>query len=138
MAFPLVRVGPKPLRGQRVLDKEAADAKALTHEIDVKKAVRARDIRCRWPEKHKCRLGYECAHVLDASLGGEMVVENLILVCAWIHRRGPESIHGKQLRVDVDAIHPVYGPLFTFWKQDEAGVYYLIARETAPFVFERD
>lgn len=138
MAFPLVRLGPKPPRGQRVLDKEDSDAKAKSRELEVKKVVRLRDARCRWPEKHKCRLGYECAHVKDASLGGEMVAENLILVCAWIHRRGPESIHGKQLRVEVDAIDPLRGPLFTFWKQDGAGAYYLIARETAPFEFERD
>lgn len=89
----------KPTRGSSVLAKEQSDADAKVKEIEVKKAVKAHDIRCRWPERHKCRGGLEAAHMVDASLGGEMVETNLITVCAWVHRRGPESIHGKQLEI---------------------------------------
>lgn len=138
MAFELVRIGPKPARGTRVLDKEAEDARYLIHERLVKAEVRARDGRCRWPEKHKCRFALEAAHVVDASLGGLMEPWNLILVCGWIHRRGPESIHGKQLRVERDTAQDVKHPLFSFWKQDAAGTYYEIAREVAPFQYEKD
>lgn len=138
MAYPLVRIGPKPLRGQRVLDKEQADATRAAYELEVRRAVRARDGKCRWPERHRCRFSLECAHVLDASLGGLYVAENLILTCAWIHRRGPESVHGKQLRIEAEGFDALGRPLFSFWKQDGGGAYYLIARETAPFQLEHD
>lgn len=138
MAFPLVKVGPKPARGTRVLDKEKADAVAKEHESEVKKAVKARDVRCRWPEKHKCRGQMEAAHLVDASLGGEMETYNLLWVCSWIHRRGPESIHGKQLRVESETPAGTDGPL-SFWKRDEeTGGYFMVKRETSIGVMERD
>jgi len=136
--YPLVCVGPKPSRGQRVLDKEERDAKAKKHELEIKKLVKLRDGRCRWPEAHKCRGVLEAAHILDASLGGEMTTANLVTLCAWIHRRGPESIHGKQLDIDIEDIKKgANGPL-SFWKQDAKGEYYMVNRETAPFVYEID
>lgn len=128
----------KPLRGTRVLEREAEQAAALIHERRVKAAVKARDGRCRWPEKHKCRGGLECAHVVDASLGGSMSTENLVLLCSWTHRRGPESIHGKQLKITHESPDGIDPPWFAFWKQDHYGEYYLVARETAPFQYERD
>lgn len=137
MPFPLVRIGPKPQRGQRVLDKEQADVKAKEHEIEVKKAVKLRDGKCRWPERHKCRGQLEAAHIHDASLGGEMETHNLVTLCAWIHRRGPESIHGKQLMVYMDTMDGADGPL-SFWKQGEDGTYYMVKRETALFQYEAD
>jgi hypothetical protein len=128
---------PKGARGSRVLAKETADAKEAEWEKLVKAAVRRRDPRCRWPEAHKCRFALEAAHILDASLGGAMATENLIRVCGWIHRRGPESIHGKQLKVEKDTSAGADAAV-SFWKQDAQGVYYLVAREIAPFVLERD
>lgn len=128
---------PKPVRGQRVLDKERDDADAKAHEIAVKKAVKRRDVICQWPEAHKCRGGLECAHLVDASLGGEMVEENLILLCAWIHRRGPASIHGKQLKVEAETTWGARGPL-GFWKKGEDGMFYLVARKFADGSTERD
>lgn len=137
MTFPLVRIGPKPARGTRVLQKEAEDAAYLIHERIVKDIVRRRDGRCRWPEKHKCRFGLECVHIQDASLGGALSTENLVLLCTWRHRRGPESIHGKQLKVEKETARGADGPL-SFWRQGEDGAYYLVARESAPFQIERD
>jgi hypothetical protein len=134
----------KPSRGQRILDKEDADARALKREREQKGLAKKRDGRCRWPEAHKCRGGeLEAAHILDASLGGPMAAENLVTVCPWIHRRGPESIHKKQLKVDKETERGADGPL-SFWKQtgefDELGqpTYFLVAREIAPFRYERD
>lgn len=128
----------KPPRGSTVLAREEERERAVTLERKVKATVKKRDGRCRWPEQHKCRGGMECAHVRDASLGGAMEPFNLIYVCAWIHRRGPESIHGKQLRVERETAQDVRHTLFSFWKQDAAGEYYLIAREVAPFHYEKD
>jgi hypothetical protein len=90
----------KPRRGSAVLEREKREATETDAEIAAKKAAKERDgWRCRWPERHKCRGGLEAAHIRDASLGGEAAARNLISICAWIHRRGPESIHSKDLRV---------------------------------------
>jgi hypothetical protein len=91
----------KPARGSLILAREKAEAEADRIEREEKGKAKKRDGRCRWPEKHICRGGaLEAAHIEDASLGGPMDAKNLITVCQWIHRRGPESIHGKQLKVE--------------------------------------
>lgn len=140
MAFPFSWTGPKwkPKRGTRVLNKEVEDAEYELHARKVRAIVRKRDGKCRWPEKHTCRFDLECAHVLDASLGGPMEPWNLILVCAWIHRRGPESIHGKQLCIERETPIDAETVLFSFHRQRDDGSYYLIARELAPFIVEHD
>lgn len=135
---------PKPAKGTRVLAKERADADARQIELIQKGLAKKRDGRCRWPEKHKCRGGeLEAAHIEDASTGGAMDAENLVTVCPWIHRRGPESIHGKQLKVEKETARGAWAAL-SFWKQDGTfdalgqPKYYLVAREIAPFRYERD
>lgn len=127
----------KPTRGARVLAKEDADAKAAKVERDEKAATRARDGRCRWPEPHKCRCGLESAHIVDASRMGPMHRSNLVTLCGWLHRRGPESIHGKQLKVEVETPAGAQGAL-SFWRQGDDGEYYLVRREIRPFEYERD
>lgn len=90
----------KPKRGSGVLEREKREAEDTALEIAAKKAAKERaGWKCRWPERHKCRGGLEAAHIRDASLGGEMHPRNLFVCCAWIHRRGPDSIHSKDLRV---------------------------------------
>lgn len=134
----------KPARGSAILEREKAQAEALAIEKREKGIAKKRDGRCRWPEKHVCRGGeLEAAHVKDASLGGEMDSKNLVTVCPWIHRRGPESIHGKQIKVEAETERGAWAAL-SFWRQtgefDELGqpTYYLVAREIAPFRLERD
>lgn len=133
----------KPVRGAATLAKEADDAKAETHAKQVKALVKKRDGHCRWPEVHTCRKGLECAHIVDASRGGPMETENLILVCGWIHRRGPESIHGKQLKVEKDTPSGADGAV-SFWRQSgefdrlHQPIYYLVKREIRPGEVERD
>lgn len=127
----------KAPRGSYVLDREARKAEAVRIERREKAKARHRDGRCRWPERHECLCGLESAHVVDASLGGPMRSDNLVTLCAWLHRRGPESIHGKQLRVDAETPRGADGPL-SFWRRDIDGVFYLVRRESAPFRYERD
>jgi hypothetical protein len=135
----------KPARGSLILAREKAEAEAARIEREAKGAVKKRDGRCRWPEKHVCRGGeLEAAHIVDASLGGLMASENLVTVCPWIHRRGPESIHGKQLKVETETTERGAWGALSFWRQtgefDALGqpTYYLVARETRPFQYERD
>ena len=92
---------PKPARGSGILEREKRKADAKAVELAAKQRCKALDAyRCQWPERHKCRGGLEAAHIRDASLGGAMHPSNLVTLCAWIHRRGPESIHGKDLKMD--------------------------------------
>lgn len=143
--FPLRARGPisRPDRGAAILQREADDTARLTREREIAAAVKRRDGRCRWPEAHKCRGLLEATHIVDKSLGGETSLENEVLLCAWIHRRGPESIHGKQLKIEKDTPAGAQG-LLSFWRQDGGfdalgqPTYYLIARSTPDGVMERD
>jgi hypothetical protein len=129
---------PKPTRGSAVLEREKHRAEREKAEREAKLAAKARDgFRCRWPLTHKCRGGLEAAHILDASLGGACEPANLVSLCAWLHRRGPESIHGKQLKVEPMTHHHANGPL-QFWRKDEDGSFYLVAEERSVGIVERD
>jgi hypothetical protein len=121
---------PKPLRGSEVLKREAKRAEARTRERFEKGVARRRDGGCRWPIKHVCRGGLEAAHVRDASLGGEMESDNLITLCAWIHRRGPESIHGKQLKVEPETGDGADGPC-SFYRLDDNGMWMCVGVESS-------
>jgi len=129
----------KAPRGSLVLEREAQALEAAALEKREKAKAKRRDgHKCRWPEPHKCRLALESAHIQDASLGGPMAAENLVTLCGWLHRRGPESIHGKQLRIDKETAAGANGAL-SFWRQNlDGNGYYLVAREIAPFVIEKD
>ena len=108
---------PKPVRGDYILEREKKRAGYEKELADAKKSAKLRDgFTCRWPEVHKCRGLLESAHYVDASLGGRPVRSNLICVCAWIHRRGPQSIHGKTLKVEPETPHGMDGPC-AFWKR---------------------
>jgi hypothetical protein len=135
----------KPAKGSAILAREKEDAERVAHEREIAKLVKARDGRCRWPEAHKCRGGaLEAAHIVDKSLVGATSMENEITLCPWLHRRGPESIHGKQLKVEKDTERGANGPL-SFWRQTgefdalDQPMYALVARELAPGgPYERD
>lgn len=125
---------PKPARGSAILAREKADTERKAHEAEIAKQVKARDGKCRWPEAHKCRGGLEAAHIVDKSRGGETSRGNEFAVCRWIHRSGPESIHGKQLKVEKETPAGADGAL-SFWRQtgeyDALGqpIYAMVARE---------
>lgn len=134
----------KPVKGSAILARAKADAERKATEREVAQQVKARDVRCRWPEAHVCRGGpLEAAHIQDKSLRGPTIVENLVTLCPWLHRRGPESIHSKALRIEADTDLGANGPL-SFWRQSGnydalgAPIYTLVARELSPFVYERD
>jgi hypothetical protein len=134
----------KPARGSAVLAREKDDAVREQKEIDVARLVKRRDGRCRWPEAHTCRGGpLEAVHIVDKSRGGETSTENEITLCPWLHRRGPESIHGKELKVEKETPRGADGPL-SFWRWngevDALGkwVYHCIAVESSPGIISRD
>lgn len=135
----------KPARGSSIVARQAAKAAAEKAEREFAAAVKARDAyRCRWPEAHKCLGGpLEAAHILDKSLCGPSITANGIALCPWIHRRGPESLHGKELKVEAETPAGADGPI-SFWRRtdrvDALGqpIYYMVARERAIGILEKD
>lgn len=142
--FPVRWTGPmfKQPRGAAKLAKEKDDRDETAAEILVKGDVKARDKKCRWPGRHKCRGGLEAAHIIDASRGGEMSTKNLVLLCKWQHRSGPESIHGKELEIRILTKKGADGPLSFHRKrfsETRHGEYtwQTVGKETAPGVLEK-
>jgi hypothetical protein len=128
----------KPARGTSLLERHQRKLDAAAIEKREKAAVKAwAGHRCRWPEKHTCLGGLDAAHLVDASLGGAMERTNLVTLCAWIHRRGPESIHGKQLRMEAETALGSYGAM-AFYRRGEDGTFYCVGREVRPFQMARD
>lgn len=132
---------PKPVRGSSLLERERQQEALRQHTLAIGKLVKKRDGRCRWPEAHKCRGGLEACHIVDKGMGGDHGLltntQNELVLCAWIHRRGPESLHGEQLKVEKETPAGADGPL-SFWRKGEAGAFYLVARERAIGIVERD
>ncbi len=135
---------PKPKRGSAILARAADDAARKANEREVAALVKARDgFRCRWPEKHVCRGGpLEAAHIRDKSLRGPTSTANEISLCPWIHRRGPESIHSKDLKIEPETEAGCDGPV-SFHRQAEyrdtfgQPIYICIAIEDAPGVIRK-
>jgi hypothetical protein len=135
---------PKPKRGASILARAAQDAARKANEKAVAALVKARDGRCRWPEKHVCRGGpLEAAHIVDKSLRGETSTRNVVTLCPFLHRRGPESIHSKDLKIECETAYGADGAL-SFWRRsdevDALGqpVYWMVARERSVGVIEKD
>jgi hypothetical protein len=124
---------PKPARGTHVIDRETKRYQIELAERDAKGLARKRDSYCRWPEKHTCRGVIEVAHIFhDKGMGGDhgLVSKtwNLMTLCAWMHRLGPASIHGKQVRVEPET---PYGAdkACSFWRLDEHGEWVCVGVE---------
>ncbi len=133
----------KPERGSRVIAREEQREEESAELIAAKKAAKLRDgHRCCWPEKHKCRGGIESAHIVDKSRGGPDTTANLITICAWMHRRGPKSIHSKDCVVQPLTDRGADGPVAyyrTVWNEGKRGgeSLRLVALEVSCRVLER-
>jgi hypothetical protein len=129
----------KPPRGSGRLARKARRADLEKAISDAIADAKRRDRRCRWPVRHDCGDWLEGAHIKDKSTHPELADDsgNIVTVCARIPRLGPESIHGKQLRVETCGPDGSWGPL-SFWKQTMFRGYYLVKLESAPFTYERD
>lgn len=140
----LVRNAPaKPARGSYRQERDEQRAAEVAKEELAIKDAKVRDgHHCCWPERHKCRGLLEGAHIVDKSRGGANHTSNIISVCAWIHRRGPESIHSKDLVVQpltdagADGAVAYYRRIWSEVKRGESSLR-LIARERATRILER-
>lgn len=132
----------KPARGTARLERKARKAQAKQQEDEAIAAAKKRDHRrCRWPRKHECRGGLEGAHVfkhrgMGGNPAGDLTTRATILtVCAEIHRLGPESIDGKQLKVVAETPCGTDG-ILSFWRKNGDGEYYRVDIECAIGVVE--
>lgn len=126
---------PKPLKGTHVLDREAARYEIEKKERIAKGLARSRDYwGCRWPQDdHKCRGEIEVAHIFhDKGMGGDhgtvSQTWNLLTLCSWQHRRGPQSIHSKDLRVEPETDLGADAAC-SFWRRDEHGIWVCVGVE---------
>ena len=134
---------PKPARGSSVLAREERQRKIEKAQNEVIAAAKTRDgHRCRWPEKHTCRGFLEGAHITAKGMGGDPQLirttrGNIICVCAWIHRRGPETLEHHELKVEPETTLGTDGRC-SFWRQNAQGEYEMVARERLIGLIERD
>lgn len=134
---------PKPLRGQHVLDRDEERAQVERAESAAKIAAKKRDrYTCRWPEAHVCRGMLEGAHIFeDKKMGGDhgrlSHSRELMAVCSWIHRRGPHSIHGKQLKVEPETDQGADGPCAFYRRETLLDEWSCVGVETAIHVLRK-
>lgn len=131
----------KPAKGSRWMelrDKRKAVVKA---EDAAKAEVKKRDRICRWPRCENCRVykpPFECAHVVRAKgMGGDHGTVSTPDKMMLLDR----ITHGEQERNDRD-VRPLTkagtsGPC-EFWRRTDADGWFLVAREVAPFILDRD
>jgi hypothetical protein len=143
MANPDLPVGalakqPKGSRWMELRDKRKGLVKA---EDAAKAEVRKRDRICRWPHCQNCRRykpAFEVAHVVRAKgMGGDhgtvSTPDKMMLLDRITH--GEQERNTRDVRPLTDA--GTDGPC-EFWSWTAQDGWFLIARETAPFRYDRD
>jgi hypothetical protein len=119
MAFPLVRIGPKPQRGTAKLARITRKSKADNREDAEKGKVRKRDGHCRWPHlspdhRELCRrTRTEVAHLTHKGMGGDPLTIRsraplMIHVCC---HQGAGSLHSGDRKVLYLTAEKANGPL---------------------------
>lgn len=129
---------PKPAKGTTRAARVQTRMAEEDFEAREKTKARKRDGRCRWPHcdcaARRDRL--EVAHVVNKSLGGTSDLENLIVLCLSRHQGRP-SLHSGDLKIERLTDKGTSGPC-EYWARDAMQQWYMVARERAPFVLERD
>lgn len=135
---------PKPEKGSSLMERRERRRAIVASEEAEKATVRARDRRCRWPQCEQCRKWQprlEVAHLDAKGMGGDhgtVSTADAMILLDWLtHQSGPSSLeqHGRKIVPLTD--QGTNGPC-EFWMHDPKDGWYLVARERAPFVYERD
>ncbi len=131
----------KPPKGSYKLERDAAKVKLKSNEQAEKAKVRIRD------GAHYCRLvprcefdKHETAHLKAKGMGGDhgtRSIAALMVRSCWYHHQGPWSLHSYDLRVEFLTDQEANGPI-AVWGRDEQGREYLVGRESAVGIWERD
>ena len=146
MANPELEFGAlqKPHKGASLIERRTRRKETVAREDAEKAKVRARDRICRWPRCENCRRfkpRLEVAHHRAKGMGGDhgtrSTADQMVLLDVLTHQGGPSSLEQHGRRIEPLTPLGTSGPC-EFWSQDDAGDWYLVARERAPFVYERD
>jgi hypothetical protein len=137
-------IAAKPIKGDALLRRKEDRRELVKQEDEQKDIARFRDKRCRYPHCPFCKrfkdLVPQAAHVVQAKgmsgdrTGERSTADKLMLLCPPIHARQ------ERHEIDVVPLTPdgTWGPC-EFWKEDPTTrEKFLVARETAPFIYERD
>jgi len=136
--LPLAKLSREDGRRQRD-DRKAA---IRAHEDAEKAKVRKRDGACYCRLVPGCveRHLFETAHLDAKGMGGDhgvRTVAELMVRGCFFHHRGNWSLHSKDLRVAYLTPEKANGPI-EVWGKAETGEEYLVGRESAVGVWERD
>lgn len=135
----------KEPRGTFLVERKEHRHERIAAEDDQKELCRRRDGRCRYPDCPFCRryrdLIPQAAHVVQAKgMSGDRTLERstvdkLMLLCPPTHGLQEQHLIDVRPLNDEDGTN---GPC-EFWKREtQEQPFYLVARETAPFIYERD
>jgi hypothetical protein len=131
----------KPPKGSYKLEREKAKTALKSSEQAEKTKVRIRDGAAYCRLVPRCRFDqHETAHIFSKKMGGDhgkRSIAALMLRSCWYHHRGPWSLHSSDLRVEFLTERKADGPIAT-WGLDEQGREYLVGRESAVGIWERD
>ena len=133
---------PKPAKGSALIERREKRAEIKAHEDAEKAKVVKRDglKACRLVPHCPERERFETAHLDDKGMGGDhgvrTVASRMIRSC-FFHHQGARSLHSKDLRVECLTDAGTDGPI-EVWMRSELGDWFMVKRETAVNVVERD
>ena len=134
---------PKPAKGSGLIERKTRRKAEVAFEDTEKAKVRKRDGRCRWPRCEACKRfkpRLEVAHVKAKGMGGDngqrSTADQMILLDYLTHQ-GANGLEQHGLKIQPLTKAGTDGPC-DFWAQDVSGHWFLVAREVAPFVYEKD
>lgn len=135
---------PKPAKGTALIERRQRRKEIRAFEDSEKDKVRRRDRICRWPFCANCKAfkpRLEVAHLRAKGFGGDhstrSAAHQMILLDYLTHQGGTSSLEQHGRRIEPLTPLGTDGPC-EFWQTDDHGQEFLVARERAPFVYERD
>ena len=135
----------KPAKGSTLIARRTSQKEIRAKEEAEKAKVRKRDVKCRWPHCENCRIWkprLEVAHVRAKGMGGDKgtrsTADQMVLLDYLTHQ-GDGGLEQHGLRIEpMNAALGTNGPCI-FWKTDpHTGEEYMVARERAVGILERD
>ena len=133
----------KPAKGTAITDRRKARNDIKANEAEQKALVVKRDgsKTCRLVPSCTEREKFETAHLSAKGFGGDhgirTTADQMIRSC-FFHHQGPWSLHSKDLRVECLTDQGTNGAIEVWGRSQETGAWYLLSRESAPGVRERD
>lgn len=133
----------KPAKGSHLIARKERRKAIENDEEGEKRKVRLRDKSCRWPKCENCRRygpRLEVAHIDAKGMGGDHGVRSSadqMMLLDFLTHQGPQGIERHERKIEPLTAAGTDGPC-AFYARDSNGDFYLVAREIAPFYYERD